>query len=78
MTTPTRLSASIATAAVTWPPSGHERMTGEAAATTLLRAGMGGVLGHPSPGEWERIPPTGRLLETVVDEAGNQQTAYLS
>jgi len=52
-----------------WPLSGHERMAGEAAATTLLRVEVGGVLGRASPEERERIKSVLRSMSGFVQSA---------
>jgi hypothetical protein len=53
---------------LSWPLSGHERMAGEAAAATLLRAEVGGVLGHATPEERERIRSVLQSMSIRVQE----------
>jgi len=69
MTTPTRSSASIEADILTWPLASHDGMAGEAAATTLLSAGVEGILGHASPEEWERIQSVLRSMSGFVQIA---------
>jgi hypothetical protein len=49
-----------------WPLGGHERMAGEAAATTLMRAETGGVLGHASQEVRERLKDVLRSMAEYV------------
>lgn len=51
---------------LSWPLSGHERMAGEAAATTLLRADAGGVLGNASPETREQLKDVLRSMADYV------------
>jgi hypothetical protein len=47
-------------------------MAGEAAATTLLSAGVEGILGHASPEEWERIQSVLRSMSGFVENADTE------
>lgn len=49
-----------------WPLGGHERMTTDAAATALLRAEAGGVLGGLSPALRERLRDVVRAMSGFV------------
>jgi hypothetical protein len=68
MTTFTRSSALIEANIRTWPLASHGGMAGEAAATTLLSAGLEGILGHASPEEWERIQSVLRSMSGFVQD----------
>ena len=78
MTTSTRSSASIGMEALTWPLASHDGMAGQAAATTLLSAGVEGVLGHASPEEWERIQSVLRSMSDFVPDADVEEAGGFS
>ena len=61
-----------ATTILAWPLSGHEQMAGEAAATTLLRAEVGGVLGSASAEDRGRLRSVLRSMAGFVQEADSE------